>query len=89
MALLLLAAAIAVAQTSLITWRMDELREAGESGRSAFRTLHGVSMMLYFGTTILLAAAGALMPRMIAEDASWSAPRTDRDAASAPEPSTV
>jgi hypothetical protein len=67
--LLLLAAAVAVGQTSLITWRMDELRISGEGGREAFRTLHGVSMALYFGITLLLAATGLFLPRMVRDDA--------------------
>ena len=42
-----LAAALAVASAAMLTPRIEHLRQAGQSGTPAFRSLHGASMALY------------------------------------------
>lgn len=66
--LLAAAAILAVAQTTLVSARMDALRAEGQSGNDTFRTLHGVSSSQYLVQTALLLAAGATLPAALRRD---------------------
>lgn len=56
------AAAVIVAVSALVvTPRIDHLRLIGETGTSAFRSLHGLSMVLYLVEVILLLLAGLII----------------------------
>ncbi len=46
----------------LITSRMERLRLAGESSSPQFKKLHGESMIVYCGETIVLLAVGLTLP---------------------------
>jgi putative Mn2+ efflux pump MntP len=56
------AAALAVTSTAIVTPRIESMREQGQTGVPEFRRLHGVSMLLYTGTSVLLLGAGVLIP---------------------------
>jgi hypothetical protein len=45
-----------------ITNRMEELRRAGQSSSEEFKKLHGASMILYSGETLILLIAGLALP---------------------------
>ena len=64
--LLAAAAALAVAQRTIVSSRMDQLRESGQSGGDTFRMLHGVSSSQYLVQTGLLIAATLLLPAALA-----------------------
>jgi len=80
--LLALAAAGGVVSTTLITPRMDRLREAGQSNTPRFRALHARSMQCYIGQASLLLVAALVLPsssfpnrRRAEADQPTSAPR--------------
>jgi 4-hydroxybenzoate polyprenyltransferase len=60
--LLAAAAALAVAQRTIVSAKMDSLRDSGQSGGDAFRALHGVSSSQYLVQTGLLLAATLTLP---------------------------
>ena len=60
--LLAAAATLAVAQRTIVSAKMDSLREAGQSGGDTFRALHGVSSSQYLVQTGLLLAATLMLP---------------------------
>ncbi|MGA2582243.1 MAG: hypothetical protein ABSG31_03105 [Tepidisphaeraceae bacterium] len=45
-----------------VTRRMEELRLAGQSSSPEFMKLHGISMLVYSGETLILLAAGLMLP---------------------------
>jgi hypothetical protein len=61
--LMLAATVIATLSAVAVTPRIDRLRLAGEQGSSAFRTLHGLSMMIYLVEVLLLLVVGILLVR--------------------------
>jgi hypothetical protein len=60
--LLAAAATLTVAQRTIVSAKMDSLREAGQSGGDTFRSLHGVSSSQYLVQTGLLLAATLTLP---------------------------
>lgn len=66
--LLALATIGAIAGPLAITGQMEALRAQGLSGTADFRRLHGYSMIVYVSQTVLLAAAGAILPMAIRRD---------------------
>ena len=56
------AATLAVAQTTIVSAKMDRLRAEGQSGGDTFRSLHGVSSSQYLVQTTLLLVACGLLP---------------------------
>jgi hypothetical protein len=60
--LLALAAAGGVVSTTLITPRIDRMREAGQSGTPRFSALHGRSMQCYVAQAALLLASVLMLP---------------------------
>lgn len=68
---LALPAAAAVTETLAVAPRIDKMRVEGqvETDRDRFRTLHGLSMGLYGGSLLVLAAGGVLLPLAIAREA--------------------
>ena len=51
----------------LITSRLDQLRLEGQSSSPQFKKLHGISMMIYSGQTLILLAAGLTLPWTLRE----------------------
>jgi hypothetical protein len=45
-----------------VTSRMEQLRQQGQSSSGEFRKLHGISMIVYTGQTLILLAAGLTLP---------------------------
>lgn len=64
------AAVLAVAQRTIVSAKMDALREAGQSGGDQFRMLHGVSSSQYLVQTGLLLAATLLLPAALSRSDS-------------------
>jgi len=62
LATLVLAAALALAGTLLITPRINALRQANLTQTSDFKRLHGASMATYSTQVALLALAGLILP---------------------------
>jgi len=59
----------------LVTSRMEQLRQQGQSASPEFRKLHGISMIVYSGQTLILLAAGLTLPwAMREEDKTNAAP---------------
>jgi hypothetical protein len=61
--LILIAAVTATVSALIITPRVEHLRLVGEQASAAFRTLHGLSMLVYLIEVVLLLAAGILLAR--------------------------
>jgi hypothetical protein len=58
-----------------ITSRMEQLRQQGQSSSPEFRKLHGISMIVYTGQTLILLAAGLTLPwAMREQDKTHGAP---------------
>jgi hypothetical protein len=66
----LLAAATVPAALSpmLITSKMEQLRLQGQSSSEQFKKLHGISMIVYSGQTLILLAAGLTLPWTLGEE---------------------
>jgi len=62
---LALAASAAALTTGVVTPKIDALRLAGETKSPEFRKLHGQSMVLYSGRTLLLLATGFMLPALL------------------------
>lgn len=60
---LIAAAATACISATVITPRIEKLRLAGEGASAAFRTLHGVSMVMYLILVVLLLLAAVPLSR--------------------------
>jgi hypothetical protein len=60
--LLAVAAAPAALEPMLITSRLERLRLSGQTSSPQFRKLHGESMIVYCGETLILLAAGLTLP---------------------------
>jgi len=58
----------------LITSRMEQLRARGESSSPQFKKLHGISMMVYSGETLILLAAGLTLPWAMREQNEMQPP---------------
>ncbi|MGD0767921.1 MAG: hypothetical protein ABSB42_06960 [Tepidisphaeraceae bacterium] len=59
----------------LLTSRMEQLRQQGQSSSPEFRKLHGISMIVYSGQTLILLAAGLTLPwAMREQDKTTPAP---------------
>ena len=52
----------------LITSRMEQLRLQGQSSSEQFKKLHGISMIVYSGETLILLAAGLTLPWALREE---------------------
>ena len=65
--LLAAAATLAVAQRTIVSAKMDSLRESGQSGGDTFRALHGLSSSQYLVQTGLLLAATLTLPVALAK----------------------
>jgi hypothetical protein len=50
-----------------LTSRMEQLRVRGESSSPEFKRLHGESMIVYLGETLILFAAGLTLPWVMRE----------------------
>ena len=70
---LLLAVAIAI-----ITHRMEAIRQIGESGGADFKRLHGLSMVFYLATTVLVAIALGAATYQQSQTTSRGSDRLDR-----------
>jgi hypothetical protein len=55
-----------------ITSRMQQLREERQSSGPEFRKLHGISMMVYCGETLVLLGAGLALPWAMRESKETS-----------------
>jgi len=62
--LILAAVSIAVISISVITPKLEHFRLASEQHTSAFRAIHGLSMMIYLIQVLALLAIGALIQRL-------------------------
>jgi hypothetical protein len=56
-----------------VTSRMEQLRQQGQSSSPEFRKLHGISMIVYTGQTLILLAAGLTLPWALRQDNKASA----------------
>lgn len=65
--LLAAAAALAFAQHTIVTTKMNALREAGQGASDAFGMLHGVSSSQYLLQTALVLAATVLLPAALSK----------------------
>ena len=66
---LLAAATVPAALTPmLITSKMEQLRLQGQSSSEQFKKLHGISMIVYSGQTLILLAAGLTLPWTLREE---------------------
>jgi Domain of unknown function (DUF4149) len=66
---LLAAAALPAALSPiLVTSRMEQLRAQGQSSSEQFKKLHGISMIIYSGQTLILLAAGLTLPWTLGEE---------------------
>jgi hypothetical protein len=75
--LLTLASATGIVSTILITPRIDQMREAGQSSTAEFRALHGRSMQCYIAQAALLLVSVVMTSWMSwAPGAQRAAPRT-------------
>ena len=72
--LLAAAAMLAVAQRTIVSAKMDALRDAGLSGGDQFRTLHGVSSSQYLVQTGLLLTGTLLLPAALDRRSSVPSP---------------
>jgi hypothetical protein len=54
----------------LVTSRLEQLRQQGQSSSPEFRKLHAISMIVYSGQTLILLATGALLPWAMKEKES-------------------
>jgi hypothetical protein len=68
--LVLIAAVTACGSAFVVTPRIEYLRIAGEEHSAAFRTLHGLSMVIYLVVVLLLLAVGILLAQPAAESRS-------------------
>ena len=66
-ALVLIAAITGTVSAIVVTPRIENMRRLHEEGTDAFRTLHGLSMLVYLIEDVLLLAAGFLLARPPAE----------------------
>jgi hypothetical protein len=64
--------AIAAVQTAVnpifVTSRMEKLRLEGQSSSEQFKKLHGISMIVYSGETLILLLAGFTLPWALREE---------------------
>jgi hypothetical protein len=77
--LVTLATVGAVSSTTFVSPRIDAMRVERRTAEPAFRRLHGLSMLVYVGQTILLAGAGIAMtlaPRQAPAATSSATPGT-------------
>jgi hypothetical protein len=58
----------AVAGPVFISGEMQKLRAAGQSSGARFHKLHGQSMIIYVSETVVLLAAGVLLPIALTEN---------------------
>lgn len=70
LALLAVATLVALANTLVITPRIDRLRQAAQTQTPEFRRAHGTSMGLYSSQAVLLAAAGLVLPSALTRQAA-------------------
>jgi uncharacterized membrane protein len=75
--LLCLATVCAIVEAAFVARTMERLRSEGQTQTDEFRTLHGRSMMLYMGETVLLLIAGLLLPSAIYRDGNQRAFTTE------------
>jgi hypothetical protein len=80
-ALLALAATGAAVSTALITPQMEQLRAAGQSSSSRFRTLHARSMQCYVAQAALLLVSVLMLPGTPAASKPKAADAHTRDSA--------
>ena len=73
-ALLALGAVAAVVETTYVAPRIEQMRAAGTTQTTEFKKLHGMSMMLYTGTTGLLAVGGIFLTLAVARDEKRARP---------------
>jgi hypothetical protein len=69
LALMSVATVLAMVETAVVARKIEALRGQGDTQSAQFKKLHGGSMALYVGETVLLLAAGLLLPSAIAQDA--------------------
>lgn len=67
-AVLALGATAAVVETIYVAPKIDQLRVAGTTRSAEFKKLHGTSMLLYTGTTGLLAIGGIFLTLAVARE---------------------
>jgi len=56
-----------------VTSRLEQLRRQGQSSSPEFRKLHGISMIVYTGQTLILLAAGLTLPWAMREESKGNA----------------
>jgi hypothetical protein len=67
-ALLAVATLPAAISPIFVTSKMETLRLQGQSSSEQFKKLHGISMMIYSGETLVLLVAGAALPWVFADE---------------------
>ena len=73
LALVSVATVLAMIETAVVARKIDALRGQGETQSPAFKRMHGTSMALYSGETLMLLVVGLLLPSTIARDPRPSA----------------
>jgi hypothetical protein len=66
--LLAIAAIPTALNPMLVTSHMEQLRLQGQSSSEQFKKLHGISMIVYSGETLILLAAGLTLPWALREE---------------------
>jgi hypothetical protein len=69
LALLSVSTVCAMIETAVVARKIEQLRGQGDTQSAQFKKMHGTSMALYAGETVLLMAVGLLLPSTIARDA--------------------
>jgi hypothetical protein len=85
-ALFAVATCVAVAETTLVTPRVQKLSAEGMRGTPEFDRAHHVSSRVYSSGAVVLLVAGLLLPAAIQRDAATTSslpPRTSEETASA------
>jgi hypothetical protein len=71
--LLAIATATAALGPIFVTSRMEQIRLQGQSSSPEFKKLHGISMIVYSGQTLVLLAAGFTLPWALHEETKLDA----------------
>src|SRR3954470_13149332 len=72
LALMSVATVLAMVETAYVARKIEEMRGQGDTQSTQFKRLHGASMALYMGETVLLLVAGLMLPSAIGRDGDGS-----------------
>ncbi len=72
LACLMVASLLAITQFGIISPKMNELHLTGQSSNMEFKKLHGYSMVVYVGTTVMTLLAGGAFITSLIRDQSFS-----------------